>query len=338
MASRGRIVVAVALATALVVGNFVSPPPTAAAGTLTEFVTSHGGVSRDYWEYRPNNLPGGARPLVIVLHGGTQTAEEISTDPKVNGAAYFWRTLADEKGFIVVYPNARLGADNKQNWNDCRSEATRLPNSNDVGFIDQVITEVSGRHSIDSQRVYASGASNGGMMAYRLALELSHKIAAVGAVAANMAVDPYDECPNAPANPISVSVMNGDGDPMMPFNGGCVNGDCPYDGQVQSTQATVDFWKTHNATTAGGSLFTYPNPNTTDRSIVERRVYTGGSQGTAVPYFKVVKTGTNGAGHATPSLCCHITWGVELIVKKQNKDIEGIREFWNYLDDHTLTT
>lgn len=318
-------------------------PPAEAAGTLTQFTTTVGGVSRSYYEYIPNNLPSGARPLVFALHGGTQNAYDAATDPKLNGAAYYWRTVADTDGVVLVYPQAAPGDpgspnNGAPNWNDCRSEAQRLPDVDDVAFFDQMITEVSGRHSIDSQRIYSAGSSNGGMMSYRLALELSNKFAAVSANAALMAVDPNNECPDQPANPITVAVMQGDGDPMMPYAGGCVSGNCSYEGQVISADATVTYWRSFLGANGGGTLYTYANTNTLDKSKVERRVYTGGSQGTEVPYFKVVKTGTNGAGHAMPSLCCQITWGVELIVKKQNKDIEGIQEIWNYLKNHTLTS
>ncbi len=342
--SKSRVIAAVLTSalTVSVLGLSTGPPAFAGHGTLSgPHVVVHDGLNREYYKYVPPNLPAGARQLVIVLHGGNQYAYDAATQS--TSPQSYWKTIADTDGLIVVYPQATLNVSGDPHWNDCRSSGSRLTTADDVGFIDAMIGQVSSGHDIDAGRVYATGGSNGGMMSYRLAFQLSHKIAAIGAVIANIPDDPAGECPAGPANPISVAIANGDGDTYwMPFNGGCVANFCAYHGSVTSTDSTVTFWRNHNGANGGGSLYTYANSNTTDNSKVQRRVYTGGSQGTEVPYFKVVKLGTNGAGHAIPSLCCYIGGYIEgsppFGVGKQNRDIEGNQRIWNYLKNHTLTS
>ncbi len=324
----------VAITAALTLG----PVPSAQAGTLSgPHTLVHGGLTREYYKYVPSNLPAGARPLVVVLHGGNSNAYDaatLATSPQTH-----WKTIADADGLIVVYPNATTNVDGQRHWNDCRSNASKLTTANDVGFIDALIGQVSSQHTIDANKVYATGASNGGMMGYRLAVQLSNKIAAVGAVNANKPDDPAGECPGNPANPISIAVMNSNGDDTwMPFYGGCVASNCTSHGSVQSSDSTVTYWRNHNGANGGGSLYTYANTVVFDNSKVERRVYTGGSQGTEVPYFKVVKTCCNGAGHAIPSLCCYVGSGAEFLLGRQNRDIEANQELWSYLKNHTLTS
>jgi len=305
--------------------------PAAASGTTTQYTISHNGLDRNYFEYVPDGLPTSDVPLVFVLHGGTESAEQAMEQKRPSS---HWMTLADADKFIVVYPNAAEGPDGKQNWNDCRGDATNLPDVDDVSFIDTVIGQVSARHNIDLARVDATGASNGGLMSYRLALELSHKVAAVGAVIANMAA--VSEC-SAPVNPTSVMIMNGDGDPLMPWDGGCLKTDCSS-GSVLSAAATRDFWTSFNDTSTSPNVHDYPNVNTQDNSEVRRERYTSGSQGTEVVFFHVRKTGVKGAGHAEPSICCKIGKPAEAFVGKQNKDIEGPAELWSFMKAHTLTT
>jgi len=120
-------------------------------------------------------------PLVIVLHGGGGTGED-----QVKLTEGGLNTLADKEGFIVVYPD---GFD--KHWNDGRSGEetgyrTQEENIDDVGFISSLISYFIKELNIDPKRVYVTGMSNGAMMSYRLACELTEKIAAVAPVAGNM--------------------------------------------------------------------------------------------------------------------------------------------------------
>jgi polyhydroxybutyrate depolymerase len=101
------------------------------------------------------------------------------------GGTQAWRDLAEENGFLLIVPNgtnARIGdpRGNDQNWNDCRSAArVGETKADDVGFIIALVEWAQREMRIDPLRVYATGASNGGGMSYRLAIERPDRFAAV---------------------------------------------------------------------------------------------------------------------------------------------------------------
>ena len=109
---------------------------------------------RHYDAFAPAHLPPN-RPLVIVLHGNGGTGHQIRKFTHFDD-------LATKNGFVVAYPDAI-----DHHWNDGRPEVAN--GSDDVGFIAKLIAELSARYSIDPARVYVTGISNGGIMAYRLA-------------------------------------------------------------------------------------------------------------------------------------------------------------------------
>jgi polyhydroxybutyrate depolymerase len=160
-----------------------------------------GGQSRTYRAYRPAGLTHLA-PLVVMLHGGLGSAWLAEN-------AYGWDREADAHGFVVIYPNA-LG----QAWNvggGCCGVAAGA-RVDDVGFVDKAITDLRAQVSIDPKRMYATGMSNGAMLAYRLACD-TDTFAAIAPVAGTMLGD----CPN-PA-PISVMHVHGTADTTVPYDG-----------------------------------------------------------------------------------------------------------------------
>jgi polyhydroxybutyrate depolymerase len=311
-------------ATAVVVALCVLPA-TSHAGTLTTHSMSFGGLTRTWEEYVPTGLPSSAVPLVFALHGGNETADSLS---QAGSPWHEWQVLADRDKFVVIYPNGANSGGGQQ-WHDCRSDWSGDGTADDVGFVNAMITDVSGRYTIDQSRIYSTGHSDGGLMSYRLAAEDSNKIAAIGVVIANRPVDAASEC-GAPANPTTVVIMNGDSDSIMPWNGGCVAGNIDCNGTVQSAFQTRDYWIGIDGTSTTPTTYNYPDINTRDGSTVTRSTYTGGTQGTEVDLFRV-----NGGGHSTPTIAYRSLKGV---VGNQNWDIEGIDEIWAILKLHTLTS
>jgi polyhydroxybutyrate depolymerase len=190
------------------------PPPTVAHDPeLADGVIDIDGMQRTYHLHVPSSLPAGQPvPLLVGLHGGLGSGQQFE------GNSQFDR-FADEKGFIVVYPDGiggTLGRDNARTWNAgyCCGKAA-LQQVDDVSFISDVIDEVSAAYPIDPTRVYAAGHSNGGIMSYRLACELSDKIVAVGVVAGSLGVD---SC--TPAQPVSLIHIHGTADKNHPIDGG----------------------------------------------------------------------------------------------------------------------
>src|SRR5690606_38407289 len=172
-----------------------------------------GSLSRDYLYYVPAGLPAGA-PLLLALHGSLQNAGDMRTY-----SAYQFERLADEHGFIVVYPQGYKG-----NWNDCRSTAdypARAENLDDVGLIEALVRHFAAAHQADPHRAFLVGYSNGGHLGLRIALERPQLLAGVAAVAASLPTPDNLACQTVEgATP--VLFMNGTRDPINPFNGGRV--------------------------------------------------------------------------------------------------------------------
>ena len=193
-----------------------------------------GDHQRDYAYYLPAKLPANA-PLLFVLHGSLQTPDDMRTF-----SAYQFERLADEHGFIVVYPQGY-----ERNWNDCRAVAdypARQQNVDDVGLIAALIQRFAAQHGADPRRAFLAGYSNGGHLGLRIALERPNLLAGVAAVAASLPTPDNLACQAVPgATP--VLLMNGTRDPINPYNGGRVTlfgfGDR---GTVRSSYASTLFF------------------------------------------------------------------------------------------------
>ena len=243
---------------------------------------------------------------------------------------YSHRLLADEHGFVLVLPEGRPdpGEPDAHHWNDCRTNVestTVLSAEDDVGFIVGLIDEVSEAVSIDPDRVYATGASNGGMMTYRLAIEAGDRFAAVAAVIANLP-DP-SECEAVPA-PIPILIMNGTDDPLIPFEGGCVAGDRCERGRVLPTAETIAFWIAVNGTSTEPSIERLPNRSWFDGSRVI--VYTYPDE---VGDADVVYVHIQGGGHTVPGFES-ISAVRQAVAGPKNRDIDGATEIWAFFEKH----
>ena len=169
------------------------------------------GRERTWRLYVPRSLPPtGEVPLVIGLHGGFGSGEQFAAD------AYFG-AQAERGGFIAVYPDgiSRGRLIEVRTWNagNCCGEAADQ-NVDDVAFIEALIDRLHTALPLDADRVYITGHSNGAMMGYRLACELSDRIAAIAVVAGSL------EAPCSPSEPVSILSIHGDADEHHPLEGG----------------------------------------------------------------------------------------------------------------------
>lgn len=191
-------------------------------GTSTHYVES-GGRERTFRLYRPAALTGPA-PLVVMLHGGYGNASQAESD-------YGWDAEADSGHFLVAYPD---GVDRA--WNAgggcCGTPATS--GVDDVAFIGAVVAVVRGEASVDPARIYATGISNGGMLAYRLACD-TRLFAAIGPDSATL----QGPCP-APAA-ASVIAIHGTADRFIPYGGGSGDGPGHVDGPA--VPAVIADWR-----------------------------------------------------------------------------------------------
>ena len=147
-------------------------------------------------------------PLLLALHSRSMNAKTIFTDSQILSSA-------ESLNFIVAGLNGAVYED-ASSWNagNCCTNATTYE-ENDLLFASTVIDFVTSKYSVDKSRIWAMGHSNGGMMAYRLACDLSDKITAI-AVVTGALMDPT--C--SPTKPVSILHIHGNLDPTILFHGG----------------------------------------------------------------------------------------------------------------------
>jgi polyhydroxybutyrate depolymerase len=180
-------------------------------------VISVGGVTRSYIVYRPAVLPAAA-PLVVMLHGGFGTGSQAQK-------SYHWDAEADSGHFLVAYPDGLNRA-----WNaggGCCGTPGRT-GTDDIGFITAMVSAISRAVPVDRDRIYATGISNGGIMAYDLACHTTI-FAAIGPDSATE----LGGCPS-PA-PVSVIAIHGTADKNIPYDGGTGDGVAQIDGPAVPT-------------------------------------------------------------------------------------------------------
>jgi polyhydroxybutyrate depolymerase len=181
------------------------------------------GLDRSYRLYVPAGLPASA-PLVVMLHGGFGSADQAER-------SYGWNQLADREKFLVAYPDG-VGRAWNVNGGCCGRPARQ--GLDDVGFISAVVNDVAANVSVDRDRVYATGISNGGMMSYALACG-TDVFAAIGPDSATQ----LDPC--ASPRPTSVIAIHGTADRMIRYDGEPGMGIAHIDGPpVQDVNA---FWR-----------------------------------------------------------------------------------------------
>src|ERR1700694_1857893 len=168
----------------------------------------HGGLQRSYIVHVPAPT-GKPPPAVINMHGGGGNAAGQQKYTQMD-------RLADREHFVVIYPNGAGRGTRFLTWNAgaCCAYST-AHQIDDVGFIRAVVEDVARRTPLDRSRVYATGLSNGSMMAYRLAAEASDRIAAVAGVAGAMSLTRF-----APKLPVPVMHIHSTQDHIARYDGG----------------------------------------------------------------------------------------------------------------------
>ncbi len=239
------------------------------------------GLQRHYLAFAPDHVKE-PLPVVIVLHGGGGNASQIQ---RVTG----FNDLAAKHGFVVVYPDSAGGY-----WNDGRGVEfmrAQRENINDVKFIRSILDDLAKDHKIDRSRVFSTGLSNGGLMSHRLAAEASDAIAGIAPVCGGMA--PVIAATFKPQFPVSILIIQGAADPVVPIDGGDIVGRDSTRGKVIPTKDTLAKYLERNGN-ANNPMKTKLDPK--DENIVEVSKYPDGPGG-AKTWFYLVKNG----GHRWPA-------------------------------------
>lgn len=147
---------------------------------------------------------------MIALHGGGGGGLQFESKTGLT-------EKANAEHFVIVYPDGFPGPAKNRSWNagSCCG-AAQADNIDDVGFIKQLIAFLKANYKIDPARIYVTGHSNGGMLAYRLASELSDEIAAIAVNSCTMVVTAAIH----PSRPVPVLHMHSALDEKVPFSGG----------------------------------------------------------------------------------------------------------------------
>lgn len=251
-----------------------------ASGSDPVRTIEHDGLTRRYVLHVPEGLvvPEAGAPLVLALHGFAQTAPGMVAFTGLNATA-------DREGFVVAYPEG-TGPPLMLSWN----EGAAWKTVDDVGFIGRVIDDVGTVVRIDGSRVYATGMSNGAMMCYRLASELSDRIAAIAPVSGTMATSGF-----RPGRPVSVLHFHGTADALVPYEGPRPGGRVSRVVDFTSVERSVAACVEHIGAPVEAVVERLPDNDPEDGTRVESRRHGPGRDATEVILYRI-----EGGGHTWP--------------------------------------
>ena len=270
--------------------------------TISASIT-HDGIQRDYIVYIPELYDGStAVPLILNFHGfGSNANEQMFYGD--------FRDIADTEGFLLVHPEGTTFIGN-QFWNVGFPGISST--IDDVGFTEALIDELATLYTINLDRVYATGMSNGGFMSFLLACQLSEKIAAVASVTGSMTQDTFNDC-NAQL-PTPVLQIHGTEDDVVLYNGNTLS--IPI-------ADVISYWVDYNNCETTPSTTTLPDLDVSDGSTVEHSVYENSDNGITTEHMKVI-----GGGHTWP--------GSVLNTAGTNQDIDASMEIWLFFSRYDI--
>lgn len=290
----------------------------------------HDGIQRAYRIHLPSAYDGKTpSPLLFCFHGGGGNAEVAS----VMG----FTPVSEKEGFIVVYPEGL-----NKHWNDGRNSkkfAAQDAKTDDVAFVRALLVALQKKYKIDAQRIYTTGASNGGFFSQRLALEASDIFAAAAIMIASLP-KPFEK-DFQPRQPISILYMNGSADPFVPYKGGAItpeffpiqrklNPNKDYQrGECSSTSKSIELWCNYNGVEKNPVSKVLPDKDTGDDCTVEVSIWSGGKKGTSVVLYRI-----KGGGHTIPGGSSYLP---ERIIGKVCQDFDGIDAVWKFLKKQRLS-
>jgi polyhydroxybutyrate depolymerase len=266
-------------------------------------------LERTYLIYVPPSYdPQTPVPLLLMLHGRDGDGSRIS-------ALTGFNKLADEKNFIVLYPD---GIDNQWNYvKDVPGYSSMT--QDDTGFLLELLDEVMGQYNIDKNRIYVSGFSNGGFMTQRLACDAPERFAAFASVAAAGFAGLPELCETP--SPLSILLIHGTLDAVVPWQG-MVRGNSLMLAPVADTMA---FWAKH-AGCEGKIVDTDLPPKDASAETSVTTFEVGCVAGNEVTLYAV-----KGGGHNWPGVEGFLP---EDIAGKVNTDILASEVIWEFFSRH----
>ena len=260
------------------------------------------GEKREYLLYVPPSYDRTKpAPLVISMHGGSMWGAAQKETSQ-------WNKVAEDQGFIVVYPSGAAG-NGPRHWRMGGAGLTQ-----DVRFISELIDRLEEVYNIDPARIYANGLSNGGGMAFVLSCTLSDRIAAVGMVAAAHLV-PWSWCTDD--RPVPMIAFHGTADRATPYNGG-------------SSWVAPEPFPSIPTWTANWARRNRCGPSPTEAMVatdVTRIEYTGCAGDAAVVLYRI-----EGGGHTWPGGGPLPEW----FAGPTTRSIDATSQMWAFFRAHPL--
>jgi polyhydroxybutyrate depolymerase len=250
-------------------------------------------------------------PVVLAFHGAWTNGPIMALSSGLSAKA-------DKAGFIVVYPNGTGKGKLALIWNSgglLDPIVKTLPD--DVEFVRKLLDDLATVANVDRKRVYATGISNGGFMCYRLAAELSDRIAAIAPVCGSLAVEPR------PKRPVSVIHFHGTADRLVPFGG--PDERTPKSLSFKSVPETIRIWARLDGCPGKPKITDLPDKEK-DGTTVKREVYGPGKEGAEVVLYTI----ENG-GHTWPGR----PWAV-LFLGKTTRDVSANDLIWEFFQRHPM--
>jgi polyhydroxybutyrate depolymerase len=282
-------------------------PPARAAEKHSLTVDGH---ERSYLLVCPKDSAG-PLPLVLAFHGGRGSAQQMQRYSRFDA-------LVDKEQFIVAYPEALDG-----NWNDGREvQAIRAQRGNidDVKFVRALVDDLEKHCRIDRARIFATGISNGAFISHRLAAEASDLVAAIAPVVGGMA--PQIARKFAPKFPVSIVIIQGDADPLIPFAGGPVAANLgPGRGLSAPTLDTLALYVKRNGNPGQPTITTQDN-DPDDGTTLEIKKYANGPGGVKTELY-LVKNG----GHCWPGRPAYLP---ERTIGKASQEFSATDVIWSF--------
>lgn len=267
----------------------------------------HEGLEREYYLFLPPGLEPGA-PLVVVLHGRGGTAEGMA-------ALTGFDDVAARHGFAVVYPQ---GVQNQ--WNYVAGiEGYDLP-MDDLSFLPALVAELVEAHDLDPRRVYVAGFSNGGYMAQRLACDGRDVFAAFATVGAAGYAGLPGVCGGGA--PVSLLMMHGTDDAVVPFGGMVVEGPNGPVTLLASVQQTLSYWAQYAGCDANARSRTVPQQGLSPGTEVQVFSVTGCQGGHELELVVVY-----GGGHNWPGRPGILR---EDVAGRVNRDVHASEYIWEF--------
>jgi len=254
------------------------------------------GLERHFLVEVPEKMYGeSGYPIVVALHGFTQSARRIS-----NYSGFM--EMASEEGFIAVFPQGIQAS-----WNF----GINLNEVDDVAFLSSMLDSLEKWYPVDSERIYFCGFSNGAFMSFEMACHMSHRIAAIASVGGSMGRSQILDC--EPEYPVGIMMVHGNDDRVILFEG---------QSWVKPVEEVTDHWVLQNGCNMmRDTIETFSNDQ--GEISIKRMTNSPCADQTEVELWKVY-----GGGHTWPGSRAHSGSG------RTNRDIDASEKIWQFFTQH----